>query len=291
MTPKELRTAVRGQFRAGVDTLASVATETELILGGEYLIDRLNDPASDGRYRAAAERQVATAFRAARRRARTTRSRTRPGTVATTPVDAALGRTFAGIATGPDRGGRRAPASVRSVASVADLRALADATQRRFDGLVALAPHTDDEFLPPDGSGEPPVPGPGDSPGTGGGTDFTPPGPDSFESYPADIQTQAQDRFDEDVQPGASGAVDAAREDVDRIIREGQAGGLAAVQAGISSTLGNVNATIAGIVAGAAATIGGPVGAGLAALALLLIPKMLAEFEELVQETLKSIFG
>jgi hypothetical protein len=297
---KEINAAVRAQFVDSVRTFKAITTEIEVVLSGEYSVESLKR--SSGAIDLYGDRSkfthITRAFTLARKRraslkihlADTVR---RSGS----PLDAAVMREF-------DRArvkniGVRAEktATALSIRSVAELIDRADNTERAFDDALALAPHSDEVTLPPDGSGEPSPTPPIEGGGGTGSPDPPTVEPSSFDQYPPDIQVQAQDAYDRQVAPDAQKAIDSGLSDIRELLRNlglDPDGGPSpspnlheAVTERVNSTLSKVNATIAGIVAGVAAGIGGALGAGLAALALLLIPIMLAAAEEKVQEALK----
>lgn len=90
----------------------------------------------------------------------------------------------------------------------------------------------------------------------------------SFDQLPQELRDQAQVEWDSQVRSDAQLVIEAAMADI-------QSGG-----GGDSVSIGNLSGQITAFAAGAASSIGGPLGVALASLALILIPRMLAQFED-----------
>ena len=149
---------------------------------------------------------------------------------------------------------------------------------------VLVANFDDLQTLPPDG---------GDSGGGSGGIDPPPPPPPDpilpspiepavvepaipFDQLPQEARDLAQAQWDAHVGPEAQFLIDSAM----ATIQGGGGGGIS-----ISDLSGQITA----FAMGAAASIGGPAGIALAGLAWILIPRMLAQFEDwLVGQALEN---
>ncbi len=300
MSPEKFRSLTEEQFAASVRTFKAIATETEIVLSGQYLVESLKKRSSrsTGQYRSPTEfTQTIRAFTRARRRSEVlkphlTETLRRSGG----PIDAAVMREFERARLKNITAGVETADSALAIGSVAELVRRADDTERAFDDAIAQAPHGDDETLPSDGSGDSQPP---PSEGGGGGTSEQPPEPISFDQYPLDVQVKAQSAYDLEVAPGATAAVNSGSAGwTDLCVRMGIDPNIPPTEPlpqsvrdtlaqGANSIFNDLNNTITGIVAGVALSLGGPIGGGLAALAVFLIPRMLAEFEAQVVELLK----
>lgn len=273
MTREESKASLEKEFKEGIGIFKTIVTGFELILGGQYLIESLGQPAdSHDPYRKQSTlKGAARAFALARRRhVLLTSNSGRELKTDVSHIDEVVMREFDRVRANNFSTGNK---NLLSVGPVAELVERADQTQKQFDDLVQEMSDPPDEMLPPDGSGgaQPNTDGGGGSGGAGpnapvpidpggGGLEFS-----SFDQYPEDVQAQAIQHYDLEVEPQA---------------REFVRSTLSTIAGGGDVSLGNLNSTLAGMVAGVAAGIGGPIGAGLAALALILIPRMLAEVEE-----------
>lgn len=121
----------------------------------------------------------------------------------------------------------------------------------------------------------------GDEPGSGGGnsgdTSSSDPALDTgtpYQNYPPDVQQQTAKAWS----MGIKGRSAEAQGYIEKTVNQ--------IQSGEDIDIDAVNATITGIVAGVAASAGGIVGAALAALALILIPRMLTAIEDAVGDYL-----
>jgi hypothetical protein len=299
MKPKKYDSSIKTRLEASVRTFQAIATETEVVLSGQHVVESLKKRATRSKRRHRSQPELARttrAFALARQR----RDALKPLVAEAlrssgSAIDAALKHEFESVRVRNAAVGVATANSALATGSIAELVKRADATERAFDDAIAQAPHTDDEVLPPDGSGDglPPLPPPTE--GGGGGA----PDPVSFELYPPDIQSQAQLAYDQQVAPGAELAVQSGSSSfVNLCFSMGIDPNIPstaplpqstrnALAQGVQSIFGDVNNAITGIVVAAALGLGGPVGGGLAALAVILIPRMLSAFEEFVEQLFK----
>ena len=163
--------------------------------------------------------------------------------------------------------------SVDAATETVSMRGLGERLRTLADGPMAGV--IIDEMLPPDGGGNSGGGAPDD--GGGGGGQSSP--------EPVVEPPSAADAFYMPVASFAAETLAAAGPHLPGVEAEAQRAidaALAAIGTGQAPSVSDINATITGIVVGAAFALGGWVGAALAALAALLVPRMLAAFEEQV---------
>jgi hypothetical protein len=291
MTPgeqfKAIEASVAAELANGRRMFEALASGTEVILGGQALVEVLKrrNNGESASQDVTDLRRLEYAFAAARTRHRSARTRVGDiGVDAASAFDSRLMLEFEQARARRDAGPGRSDGRI-AFRSASGLLAQAETAQRAVADAIAQAPGSgggDDEILPPPGSGE-------DGGSSGGESGETVPPPSSFEEYPPDKQIEAQQTYDQEVEPSATEEADSARRRLQEALDQAASEGLDGLKGAAGNAIQNFNNSVTALVAGVAFAAGGLLGAALGALALILIPVMLAAFEDFVTDKLTQL--